>query len=840
MSTPLAIGQLLLGTADLPGVSSIASAVAESAAKDRIPWSALDYSGQTITAISGSAIGGQVDTSQFYPMTGNPSGFLTSVDLSDYAKESSLSSKLDASASSSFYPADNPSGFVTGVDLSDYAKESSLSAVSSVVSSIQEDVSSISAQVSGLTGVYLEQSASSLFAPSGDYLSATDSSKFYPMTGNPSSFVQSGDLSAYAKESAVSSKLDASASSLFAPSGDYAFNSSVSSKLDASASSLFAPSGDYAFNSSLSSYLLASASSLFMPSGDYQTAGDYAYNSAVSSKLDASASAEFYLTSNPSGFLTGVDLSPYQLTADMSAYQPSGDYAYNSSLSSKLDASASSDFYPTSNPSGFVTGVDLSEYQEKSGMSAYQLTADMSAYQPSGDYAYNSSLSSKLDASASSDFYLNSNPSGFITEDEASTSFVYNSSFSSYSADVNTSITAISAEVSSLDVWHVSASSTPYMVQVEQNAALNMIADIDGLDLKYKPSFAYLGGAESSVSETASGTAHRDYFHSIAGGDPYHFANGNNFIQKPDVAVPSPTTPGYSASANYGWTASIKWEGTNNNTAYYLYYLTNYGYDSLGMLTGGAPQLYTSGTGNPPSSIDIPMSDGYDGFYVSYVTATQYTTAQTASPTAYSATAATASATYKFIKGLTDRSACCVPPYYETTTLSALSPLYAYESGGTSVLTIPRSRTVQYQFGHNSRPGLSGSSFSATAQTMEFPLSGTGATTGDYCSIDLNAIISSPYGATWTLVETVSSTNWVSSFPIALARTVSGASACLQIHGGTYFPVGGQIVCTDMKLSATFDNVPTEGDEVTVHAQVGQVNKFNSGYLLSVAPVVNT
>lgn len=253
MSTPLAVGQLLLGTADLPGVSSIASAVAESAAQDKIPWSALEYSGQTITSISGSAIGGQGggDTSQCFPAT-----------------------------------------------------------------------------------------ASALLQPSGNYLSATDSGNFYPMTGNPSSFVQSGELSAYAKESSVSGKLDASASSLFAPSGDYAFNSSLNeyvsnssftsytsnidssitnmssvvsgltgTYLEQSASSLFAPSGDYAYNSALSGYIPTSASSSFMPSGDYQTAGDYAYNSAVSSKLDASASSEFYLASNPSGFITGVDQS---------------------------------------------------------------------------------------------------------------------------------------------------------------------------------------------------------------------------------------------------------------------------------------------------------------------------------------------------------------------------------------------------------------------------------------------------------------------------------------------------------------------------------------------------
>ena len=68
------VGNILLGTGAAPAMSSIASAYAESAASSRIPWSALEYSGQTITAISGSAIGGQGggggDTSQCMPISG--------------------------------------------------------------------------------------------------------------------------------------------------------------------------------------------------------------------------------------------------------------------------------------------------------------------------------------------------------------------------------------------------------------------------------------------------------------------------------------------------------------------------------------------------------------------------------------------------------------------------------------------------------------------------------------------------------------------------------------------------------------------------------------------------
>ena len=100
------VGNILLGTGAAPGMSSIASAYAESAASSRIPWGALEYLGQTITAISGSAIGGQGggggDTSQCMPKsasadfysTSNPSGFLTAhQSLSGYVPNSAISSQ---------------------------------------------------------------------------------------------------------------------------------------------------------------------------------------------------------------------------------------------------------------------------------------------------------------------------------------------------------------------------------------------------------------------------------------------------------------------------------------------------------------------------------------------------------------------------------------------------------------------------------------------------------------------------------------------------------------------------------------------------------------------------
>ena len=157
------VGNILLGTGAAPGISSIASAYAESAASSRIPWSALEYYGTVITGISGSAIGGQ-------------GGGVTPEEVSAIAS-SYADGKLDKTASSTFAPS------------GDYAYASSLS-------------------------YYIPGSASSNFAPSGDYafnssmsakLDNSASSTWYPMTGNPSGFLTSHQsLSGYVPKSAVS------------------------------------------------------------------------------------------------------------------------------------------------------------------------------------------------------------------------------------------------------------------------------------------------------------------------------------------------------------------------------------------------------------------------------------------------------------------------------------------------------------------------------------------------------------------------------------------------------------------------------------------------------------
>lgn len=197
--------------------------------------------------------------------------------------------------------------------------------------------------------------------------------------------------------------------------------SSISSKADQSALTAYQPvsaMSGYAteayVDAAVGNKLDATASSLFLTSlpDDLATTGDVA--SAVSGKLDKSASGEFYpMTGNPSGFLT--------------AHQSLAGYAteqyVDSAVSSKLDtsafASASGNFQPTG------------DYAYNSSLSAYIPTSASGAFAPSGDYAFNSSLSSKMDVTASS-------------------LFVQNSAYTAYTANMGDVVNNISSSITSM------------------------------------------------------------------------------------------------------------------------------------------------------------------------------------------------------------------------------------------------------------------------------------------------------------------------------------------------------------------------------------------------------
>ena len=175
--------------------------------------------------------------------------------------------------------------------------------------------------------------------------------------------------------SALQNKADVSALTAYQPVGDYYSASNPSGFLTAVPAE-YATSGDledlstaiaetFQPQSAMTAYLTA------VPEG-YATTEDL--ESATSGLQEK---GDYYSASNPSGFITGVDLTPYQTIEGMSAYQEKSDMTAYQPVG---------EYYSASNPSGFITGVDLTPYQEKSAMTAYQTVEDMSAYQPSGDY----------------------------------------------------------------------------------------------------------------------------------------------------------------------------------------------------------------------------------------------------------------------------------------------------------------------------------------------------------------------------------------------------------------------------------------------------------------------
>ena len=331
-----------------------------SASSDLVAYSALEYDGSgQVTGISGSAIGGQVDTADFlpasasgdfYPMTGNPSGFLTA--------HQDISNKLDSSAFTAY--------------------------TSTALTGIQNDITSISASVSavtGLTGTYLEQSSFTSY--SADLDSALDSA-----------------FSAVQDE--MGNKADGSALTAYIPFSSLDYSGSAISGIGGSALAGIGQGGDYSgiypvlvdnVNRTISVDDTGIAVDETMTA--YESGGELVIGVAsatLAGKLDTSAFTGYTATA-----LTGLEQDVSSLSATVSGL--TGTY---------LEQSASALFAPSS--------VETSKLDASASSQFITSTAGL---QPSGDYAYNSALSGKLDESAFSSVsgtFLTAVPAGYATE----------------------------------------------------------------------------------------------------------------------------------------------------------------------------------------------------------------------------------------------------------------------------------------------------------------------------------------------------------------------------------------------------------------------------------------
>ena len=398
---------------------------------------------------AGNAANASLSNSAWYDGTGRlisalPDSAAVSSIASSYA-ESAASSKLDESATADFYSTSNPSGFVDSsyVDSSVSSKQDTLTFAYDADSAISSINGSALAGGGGVTGDYVEKSAINVTI--GDSNSASSTALSFGF-----------GCSASGKAAALGQLCSAKGTAMAQGSGCTASSVAFAQGYKCSAAGKAFVQGDsnWAYNYSFAQGANVSANSYSFAQGNTISAAwtGAAIGVGLTAKNTAFAIGTYNLKQNGStastgdsaafvigdGTSTGArhdlmvvtkdgEITMYSGTADtsgtgimssiraISAAATGGvdsatvsaiasSYA-ESAASSKLDESATADFYSTSNPSGFITGVDLSDYQPTSAMTAYQV---------SGDYAFNSSLSSKLDASAASGFYTTANESGFV------------------------------------------------------------------------------------------------------------------------------------------------------------------------------------------------------------------------------------------------------------------------------------------------------------------------------------------------------------------------------------------------------------------------------------------
>lgn len=139
----------------------------------------------------------------------------------------------------------------------------------------------------------------------------------------------------------------------------------------------------------------------------------------------------FYPTSNPSGFITGVNLSNYATIPFVTGISGELQEQINNldfDTGDFISRGETGDFYPRSNPSGFITGVNLSGYvtgdvirpsdtgafYPASNPSGFITGVNLSGY-VTGQVVRPSETGNFITASQTGQFYPNNNPSGFIT-----------------------------------------------------------------------------------------------------------------------------------------------------------------------------------------------------------------------------------------------------------------------------------------------------------------------------------------------------------------------------------------------------------------------------------------
>jgi len=304
-------------------------------------------SGQYANLVTGAVVrpsdtGNFITASQtgaFYPAS-NPSGFITGVNLSGYVtgdvvRPSETGSFITTSQTGVFYPRSNPSGFISPSQTGAFYAASNPSGF--------------------ITGVDLSAYVT------GEVVRPSQTGAFYP-TSNPSGFITGVDLSAYVTGSVVRPSETGdfiSFNSLTGDRGDITITGNSSSNLNFSID-----------NSAITNSKIVDGAVTTAKIANFNVTTDklsslsvttniIATNAVTNTKLADMASQRI------KGRISAGTSDPEDLTASQVRTLIDFDHTVSGLLSGYVTGevvrpSETGAFYAASNPSGFITGVDLS------------------------------------------------------------------------------------------------------------------------------------------------------------------------------------------------------------------------------------------------------------------------------------------------------------------------------------------------------------------------------------------------------------------------------------------------------------------------------------------------
>lgn len=406
------------------------------------------------------------ETGDFYPIS-NPSGFITGVDLSNYVtgevvRPSETGSFITDSQTGAFYAASNPSGFITGVDLSAYVTGAVVrpSETGSFITNSQTgqfvgdgetgaflttgaadnryalQSSTGSFVTSGQTGDFVASSSTGAFlttgaadgryalqSATGDFVTTAQTGNF--VTGNvvrpteTGAFLTTGAAdNRYALQSATGVFVTTDSTGSFITTSQTGQFVSTGATGNFVTGSVVRPSetGDFIVSSQTGQFVGTGSTGSFVTSS---STGAFLTTGSADSRyygLNNGQSISGYATTGFNDALTGITVTGVStktitlfqrdgstLTADFTDGGGPTDTGY---LTGYVLKTETGQFYPTSNPSGYITGVDLSAYATTvyvTGVSGYLQNQinNFSGSNPTGVYV---SLTGNEDVSGLKDF----------------------------------------------------------------------------------------------------------------------------------------------------------------------------------------------------------------------------------------------------------------------------------------------------------------------------------------------------------------------------------------------------------------------------------------------------